>query len=502
MAITSITVDSSNIVSGANLLSIHNPVTFIVNANYSGDTPDELNCEIREIDDTVLETYRCIPYRDITLNQRQFIFKSSKAIKALMDDFDDFSQLNDTLEYVEGLTRNLKLRFVSPASSLIYTEIILDFCHAARQYSESVNLIELYNNSADTYYSPSNKPCYVYFYNNDASNSVSITPPVITPYVLFASNPLYFGYVENGSDLELSVQIDGFNIDGDVVLNATTDFQFSLTSGSGFTSSLTIPFSGATFTDTIYIKFSPTSVIFYDTQIVPVINGIIRDTRLRLIASSKQTSLIITDLGITEWVCPVGITNVKVECYGGGGAGMRAINPILAEGGGAGAQYSMSDLTVIPGRIYNISVGSGGELYIDGDDSYFEDSVTITKLTLAKGGESAKFGVAGIGSATGGIGDIVYSGGSGSVGAASYGGGGGGSAGPSGAGGNASGPTGGIDGGGYAGAGGTGGSSGVIPLNGFNYGGGGGGEYYNGWPVNGGGLGSQGIVILTYANYS
>jgi hypothetical protein len=52
------------------------------------------------------------------------------------------------------------------------------------------------------------------------------------------------------------------------------------------------------------------------------------------------------------WTCPIGVTKVMVELWGGGG------RPTTA--GGQGGGYGKSVLTVIPGTNYQITVGSGG----------------------------------------------------------------------------------------------------------------------------------------------
>ncbi len=161
-----------------------------------------------------------------------------------------------------------------------------------------------------------------------------------------------------------------------------------------------------------------------------------------------------------SWVCPSNVTDVQVECWGGGGAGGSAYKPTnglgALGGGGAGGAYAKTAVPVLPGTSYTINVGAGGVTSITdgakvpGGDSWFGNSSVIN--CLAKGGAggesvvSSRFGITstlcgtgGAGSLQGSLGDIAYQGGNGAGGSnsANTGGGGGGSAGTSSAGSNA-----------------------------------------------------------------
>jgi hypothetical protein len=201
--------------------------------------------------------------------------------------------------------------------------------------------------------------------------------------------------------------------------------------------------------------------------------------------------------GSFNWVCPAGVFEIQVECWGGGGTGSTGVS-YGGYGGGGGAYAKKNVINVFPGVSYPLVVGG-----VSGD-SYFINTSTV----LAKGGASGE-GIAG-GQAGSCVGDVKYSGGNGNVNSGSSGGGGGGGAGgPDGAGVNgtiASGSTGGAGGPGDAGLGGAagtdnakgggggrGGNSGAAGQNGGKPGGGGGG---------GGrttaGVGAPGQVIITY----
>lgn len=148
--------------------------------------------------------------------------------------------------------------------------------------------------------------------------------------------------------------------------------------------------------------------------------------------------------GAREWVCPKGVTSVKVKLWGGGGAGggLTTDNTICRGGGGAGGQYAEKTISVTEDTSYTVTVGAGGVGGTgtggNGGDSSFESSV------IAKGGAGGKSyeagAAGGAGSTSGGVGDTVRAGGSGSNGGTSlYGGAGGGAGGTNANGGSASG---------------------------------------------------------------
>jgi hypothetical protein len=162
MAITAITISQDNIVNGSNLMPVQSSLTFIADVDYTGATPDSIDVEILDESDVVLETYSAVPYKDVTTTQRQFVFKADGPLKALIDDFEDFFQLNETLEYVENITKQFKLKFIDPDTP------------------DYPNLEDQFNNDTDTYYAPKNSWVYVYFYNDDITNDVAIDGPALT----------------------------------------------------------------------------------------------------------------------------------------------------------------------------------------------------------------------------------------------------------------------------------------------------------------------------------
>lgn len=174
MAITDIQIVQDNIVSGSNLLPVHSPLVFIAEATYSGVAPNVLLIEIYDIDSNLLESARCIPYSDPTETTRQFVFKASRLIRSLMEKLDDIFQSNETLVHIPEMTKQLRLKFVSPDDGLIFDEQTFVFIHGAEQFGSYPNKQDVFNNEPDTYYAPKDSTVYVYFYNDDPANTLAV----------------------------------------------------------------------------------------------------------------------------------------------------------------------------------------------------------------------------------------------------------------------------------------------------------------------------------------
>ncbi len=241
--------------------------------------------------------------------------------------------------------------------------------------------------------------------------------------------------------------------------------------------------------------------------------------------------LVITTPGSYMWTVPPGVSSIKVQAWGGGGAGGSAKSTggtgTARSGGGAGGNYSQASVDVAPGQAYQVIVGSGGVSPTDvtvsdsvdpaqqGGASVFLQSGASSELVKANGGAGGKNAFkssggntnlsGGIGTTSGNIGDVLHAGGTGgtavTTGDPNGGGGGGGGAGdtePGDAATNAQRGTGGMAGGGN-GSNGRGASSANNPaLPGQASSGGGGGVTAATGVTNIGGAGGDGKVIITY----
>ena len=223
-----------------------------------------------------------------------------------------------------------------------------------------------------------------------------------------------------------------------------------------------------------------------------------------------------------SWICPPGVTSIKVEAWGGGGGGGFATttNRGAGGGGGGGAYRASNSITVNPGTTYYYNVGSGGNGGTtsgtnsqNGGLSCFSTAINCggTILTSASGGFAGgsvttnTSGTSGAGGNAGIGASASFNGGNGSIGlngnSASNGGGGGGGGASTTANGSTAtnsrtGGAGGTVGGGKGGDGGdnaTGGGGASIG------GGGAGGHKSN--TNRAGGAGASGQISITYAGY-
>ncbi len=215
-----------------------------------------------------------------------------------------------------------------------------------------------------------------------------------------------------------------------------------------------------------------------------------------------------------SWKVPAGVTEITIECIGGGGAGGYVHGKgvlFQLSGGGGGGAYAKKVVSVSGGQTVSVVVGAGGHAWatdgnqVHGGDSYATVGGSI--VVRAAGGKTVK-GENTTGGAAGGaiadcIGDTKYAGGKGGNGEAAAlwfqePGGGGGAAGSSGNGKNGATNAGGAATSNY---GGKGADPKVIigkGNTGGNYGGGGSGAECTGIGGEYGGDGANGYVIITY----
>lgn len=197
MPINTLTISEDNKVGASDLLSIHNPLVFICDAFYAGQSPTFLYVDVY-LDDVLNKTYRAIPFKDLAGNYRQFAFFADALIRQLFFDInttllDDFAQAADTLIFVENLTRNVNVVFRDPEEIASPVNVAFVACSAASQFGDvnGANLKDLFDNETKTYYCAQGGRCYVYFYNDDPNNVLSIGEPLETFYAIDSNNDVF-----------------------------------------------------------------------------------------------------------------------------------------------------------------------------------------------------------------------------------------------------------------------------------------------------------------------
>lgn len=140
---------------------------------------------------------------------------------------------------------------------------------------------------------------------------------------------------------------------------------------------------------------------------------------------SSFTEELITTTGAGTWTKPVGVTQVIVECWGGGGAGGGAIDNPAVGAGGAGGQYARK-LIIYPSAqqsiSYNVGVGGTGGTGTGGTGG---DTTWETNVVIAKGGTGGTANatllnwpvLGGAGDVPGSVGDVIRFGQNGNIGA-------------------------------------------------------------------------------------
>lgn len=223
-------------------------------------------------------------------------------------------------------------------------------------------------------------------------------------------------------------------------------------------------------------------------------------------SASSHGSQTITS-GSGTFTVPAGVTSIEIQCWaGGGGTQDNTLAANNTGGAGGGAFSQKTALTVSPGDSLIYVVGASGmngsTATPGGTTSVVHSSITVC---LALGGGAGTSLIAGAGGlASGGTGDVTFSGGAGHLSnAGNTGGGGGSSAGSSSNGNDAPGPSGTNTSAnpGPAVTGGGAGGQGESPLNGagqngFSPGGGAGSVSRNDATV--GLIGGSGKIIFTW----
>jgi hypothetical protein len=87
------------------------------------------------------------------------------------------------------------------------------------------------------------------------------------------------------------------------------------------------------------------------------------------------------------FIVPDGVTRIQVELWGAGGAGLSPNASGSGTGGGSG-MYARGLLSVVPGNVYLVKIGLGGNTSGSGDggSTSFNNNLTATEIVTALGG--------------------------------------------------------------------------------------------------------------------
>lgn len=200
MPINTLTISQDNKIGASDLLSIHNPLVFLCDVFYTGQYPTFIYVDVF-LDGVLNKTYKAIPFKDLSGTYRQFAFYADAIIRQLFIDLettllDDFPQSAGTLVFVENLTRNITITFRDPNENAADASVSIVACSAASQFGDinGSNLKTLFDNDTQTYYCAFGGRCYIYFYNDNINNILSINEALETFYATDYNGDIFTDY--------------------------------------------------------------------------------------------------------------------------------------------------------------------------------------------------------------------------------------------------------------------------------------------------------------------
>jgi hypothetical protein len=143
---------------------------------------------------------------------------------------------------------------------------------------------------------------------SEFSNEASATP---TSNPILAVNPAtlsFGGVVVSTTSPEKTYSLFGTNLSptsGNITVTAPTSFEVSLTSNSGFASSINVPYTNGTLSTTIYVHFKPVSLIAYSGNITNTGGG------------APAQSVSVSGTGIQQITVPAAPTNLSASVISG-----------------------------------------------------------------------------------------------------------------------------------------------------------------------------------------
>ena len=187
MAATDITIYQDNIVGDCNLLACHSPLVFLIDQTYTG-LPNNVYCDIfAGTGDPVgdpLDTFLCAFDSEQSTTVRRYRFIADSILRGFMDDFDDFVQSAESVQIVQKVQMDFVLRFYSSNEIGTYEDSVQIVAFAAsQQFGQSPAITNIYDNEDILYLAGSNKPVYIYFFNDNAGAIAKIVKGV-TEYSL------------------------------------------------------------------------------------------------------------------------------------------------------------------------------------------------------------------------------------------------------------------------------------------------------------------------------
>ncbi len=174
MPVTSLNITQDNIIEGSKVMPVHSPLVFICNAIYTDDPPSNILVDIIK-EGTTLATYNAIYLDDIAIGERRFVFKANRVVTGEMLPFDDTFQVLNSVVNLDNIIEPFQITFRDLEGVATEVTVDCDFIHGASQFGQEPNFVDISNNEDEVIYCPSGQLAYVYFYNDDENNVITVT---------------------------------------------------------------------------------------------------------------------------------------------------------------------------------------------------------------------------------------------------------------------------------------------------------------------------------------
>lgn len=182
-----ISIIQDNKVDGWDLLSIHNPLTFICEVTYDGMTPEFVAVKLESNGVLIVEA-KAITFKDTAPTKRQYIFIADTFIRGAMPYFDDEVQASNTVIPIQNITKPFKITFthtnITASTSFVA-------CNASSQFGDKFGACLKDINLPTTYTAGENGVVYVYMYNWDENNVITMDTNLVTAYVTNANGDIF-----------------------------------------------------------------------------------------------------------------------------------------------------------------------------------------------------------------------------------------------------------------------------------------------------------------------
>ncbi len=200
--------------------------------------------------------------------------------------------------------------------------------------------------------------------SNSPVLNVSGTGIAPTPYISLFGEINNFGNQPIGtSSNEQSYSVEGIHLEGDISIAAPAGFEISETSGSGFTSAITLTPTSQSVTADIYVRFNPGIETTYSDNIT------------HLSTNSNNPDLLVEGTGITSDPTII-VGNVN-------NFGNQTVNTSSAEQTYTLEAYNLSnDLTITPPEGFEISQNSGAAFVAEDPLVLSPDNGTISPTNI------------------------------------------------------------------------------------------------------------------------